>query len=137
MNIITTNPAFKRIQSWQGAALPSGYAIVPDTMDTSDFYAYNGCVDLAVTDNTVTAIAPNVTAWQAWKATLPDDTAITARQVRRDRDQKLTDCDWTQMADCPLDVATKTAWQTYRQALRDVPNQSGFPNDVTWPVAPE
>jgi len=28
------------------------------------------------------------------------------------------------------------AWKTYRQALRDVPTQSGFPTDVTWPVEP-
>tara|TARA_R100000541_G_scaffold58254_3_gene69256 strand:+ start:239 stop:424 length:186 start_codon:yes stop_codon:yes gene_type:complete len=28
------------------------------------------------------------------------------------------------------------AWRTYRQLLRDVPTQSGFPTDVTWPVEP-
>lgn len=29
------------------------------------------------------------------------------------------------------------AWKTYRQALRDIPEQSGFPTNVTWPVKPE
>jgi hypothetical protein len=41
---------------------------------------------------------------------------------------------WTQVADAPVDQA---AWTTYRQALRDVPDQAGFPADIKWPVAPE
>ena len=35
-----------------------------------------------------------------------------------------------------LDADTQTAWAAYRQALLDVPQQAGFPNTVTWPVAP-
>ena len=54
--------------------------------------------------------------------------------IRADRDTRLTDSDWTQVADAPVD---KAAWATYRQALRDVPSQVGFPWDVQWPSTPE
>ena len=47
--------------------------------------------------------------------------------------QELRATDWTQVADAPVNQA---AWATYRQALRDVPLQIGFPINVTWPVAP-
>ena len=57
-----------------------------------------------------------------------------AAEIRTERDAKLTESDWTQVADAPVD---KTAWATYRQSLRDVPSQSGFPNEVTWPTEPE
>lgn len=56
--------------------------------------------------------------------------------VRNDRTQRLTACDWTQLADAPLTSTQKTAWANYRQALRDVPEQAGFPAAVTWPEAP-
>ena len=59
---------------------------------------------------------------------------LTAEEIRSLRDAKLTKSDWTQVADAPVD---KTAWATYRQSLRDVPGQSGFPNEVTWPTEPE
>jgi hypothetical protein len=60
--------------------------------------------------------------------------AEQAKSVRTARDEKLKDSDWTQIADAPVD---KAAWATYRQALRDVPAQSGFPWEVTWPTQGE
>lgn len=59
-----------------------------------------------------------------------------AAQVRRERNAKLTECDWTQLNDTPLDNAAKIQWTTYRQALRDVPSQAGFPHNVVWPTKP-
>lgn len=56
-----------------------------------------------------------------------------AAEIRTERDAKLTHSDWTQVADAPVDQA---AWATYRQALRDIPSQAGFPNEVVWPVEP-
>lgn len=56
-----------------------------------------------------------------------------AKSVRQDRNVKLTASDWTQVADAPVD---KAAWATYRQALRDITAQPGFPWTVTWPDAP-
>ena len=57
-----------------------------------------------------------------------------ASQIRQERNTLLSDCDWTQVSDAPVN---QTAWQTYRQALRDVTSQEGFPYDVTWPTKPE
>lgn len=59
--------------------------------------------------------------------------AAAAAKVRADRDALLAASDWTQMPDAPVD---RDAWAAYRQALRDVPQQAGFPHDVAWPVAP-
>jgi hypothetical protein len=59
--------------------------------------------------------------------------AEQARSMREQRTQKLKDSDWTQVADAPVD---KAAWATYRQALRDISQQTGFPWEVTWPDQP-
>lgn len=59
--------------------------------------------------------------------------ANQANSVRSQRNRLLTESDWTQVADAPVD---KAAWATYRQALRDVPLQTGFPWDITWPTQP-
>ena len=53
--------------------------------------------------------------------------------IRGQRNQLLKECDWTQIADS---TANKPAWATYRQALRDVTAQAGFPWIITWPDAP-
>ena len=57
-----------------------------------------------------------------------------AAAVRADRNAKLSASDWTQVADAPVD---KAAWATYRQALRDISGQAGFPWTITWPTQPE
>lgn len=56
-----------------------------------------------------------------------------AFRVREKRDQLLAESDWTQTPDAPLDRA---AWARYRQALRDVTMQPGFPASVVWPEPP-
>lgn len=71
-------------------------------------------------------------AMEAKYAAGADDRA--AADIRTERDAKLTESDWTQVSDAPVDQA---AWATYRQALRDIPSQAGFPNEVTWPTEPE
>lgn len=53
-----------------------------------------------------------------------------ARDVRSSRNQELAATDWTQLLDSQVDSAT---WAVYRQQLRDIPQQDGFPWDVTWP----
>jgi hypothetical protein len=60
--------------------------------------------------------------------------AKQATSVRSSRTEKLKDSDWTQVADAPVD---KAAWATYRQALRDITAQAGFPWSVEWPTQPE
>jgi len=73
-------------------------------------------------------------AWtQVWSTTeLPQDRA--EQNVRDERNRLLTKSDWTQGKDIADNVST--AWATYRQALRDIPAQEGFPYSITWPQAP-
>ena len=66
----------------------------------------------------------------AWAASANDRKAA---EVRTQRNAKLAETDWTQIADATAD---KQAWATYRQALRNISTQAEFPNNVTWPDAP-
>ena len=65
----------------------------------------------------------------AWAAGANDRKAA---EVRTERNAKITACDWRVLPD----VLNSDVWKTYRQALRDIPAQSGFPNNVTWPDSP-
>ncbi len=76
---------------------------------------------------------------QTWAVANMDDAEkqvtddAKAKSMRVERNRRLSACDWTQLADAPVDAA---AWASYRQGLRDVPNQAGFPWEVSWPVTP-
>lgn len=61
-------------------------------------------------------------------------TAAKETEVRQQRDRLLSYCDWTQLPDAPVSPAP---WATYRQELRDVTAQAGFPWDVVWGDAPQ
>ena len=92
--------------------------------------AYNGHSQTAVFD------AYYQNADSEWRASykvedLPQGAA--AANVRGKRNELLAESDWTQVADAPVDQA---AWATYRQALRDIPQQPSFPYSVTWPTSP-
>lgn len=69
----------------------------------------------------------------------PDD---VAEQVREERDKKLADCDWVttkavdQNAQDNLGIQVPQVWLDYRQALRDITEQDGFPLNVIWPDEP-
>jgi hypothetical protein len=79
----------------------------------------------------VTSAADNEAAYKATKD------AEQAKSVRQQRGEKLKDSDWTQVADALLDAPVdKAAWATYRQALRDITGQEGFPWTITWPEQP-
>jgi len=55
------------------------------------------------------------------------------QSIREQRNSLLASCDWTQISDATVD---KQAWATYRQALRDITAQAGFPTNVQWPTKP-
>ena len=85
-------------------------------------------------DRPATDTEPAMTAAEQEAAYRAQKDAEQAKSVREQRNQKLKDTDWTQVADAPVDQA---AWAAYRQALRDVPQQTGFPWEVQWPTQPE
>ena len=62
-----------------------------------------------------------------------DDENILWARIRYQRDQLLLACDWTQLADSTAD---KTAWATYRQALRDLPTKNADPKKIKFPTPP-
>lgn len=57
-----------------------------------------------------------------------------AEGVRAERNRLLSQSDWTQVSDAPVN---KAVWATYRQALRDITAQTGFPLAVVWPNPPQ
>ena len=85
------------------------------------------------TDTLATETTPAKTAAEneaAYKAIKDSEQSVVIRQIRG---VKLKECDWTQLADSPVN---KETWATYRQSLRDVPTQEGFPWTITWPTEP-
>jgi len=56
--------------------------------------------------------------------------------IRVKRDQLLSQSDWTQFNDSPLNTETRAVWATYRQALRDLPENTSDPTQVVWPTPP-
>jgi len=60
---------------------------------------------------------------------------LRADEIRAERNQKLAESDWTQLPDAKTTVNTE-AWASYRQQLRSITEQPGFPWNVEWPVRP-
>jgi hypothetical protein len=67
-----------------------------------------------------------------------DEPSINDRadQVRALRNQMLLLCDYTQLPDAPSSI-DKEAWAVYRQELRDITSQTGFPDTIIWPAIPQ
>ena len=92
----------------------------------------------------VTEVTPTLSGSvyvQTYNITDADEETINKRreikwsEVRSNRDSLLSECDWTQFNDSPISGSTLIDWQTYRQSLRDITNQS-TPYDITWPNKP-
>lgn len=60
--------------------------------------------------------------------------AQQAANIRAERNRLLAESDWTQLSDAPVD---NLVWAAYRQSLRDLSSQPGFPWDIVWPTKPE
>jgi hypothetical protein len=72
--------------------------------------------------------------WAGWE---PSDPPMPEENkwnlIRRYRDELLVKCDWTQLGDAPCTAQQKEAWTTYRQALRDIPQNYDKADDVYFP----
>jgi len=62
---------------------------------------------------------------------------LNEQEARDLRDKLLAECDWVVVKASEAGEPVDPAWATYRQDLRDIPQQAGFPDDVTWPEKPE
>ena len=83
-------------------------------------------------------------AWtQVWEVTdasaeeIQNRTETKATSVREVRNIEISVCDWTQLPDTPLTTEKKQEWAVYRQELRDITSQPGFPWEVDWPIKPK
>lgn len=57
--------------------------------------------------------------------------------LRKARNKKLLECDWTQFPNSPLSETKKQEWDTYRQTLRDLPANTEDPTNPVWPTPPK
>ena len=71
---------------------------------------------------------------QAYQAGLD---ATAAASARAERDRLLAETDWIVVMNAEKETPVPTEWATYRQALRDITNQQGFPHTINWPTKPE
>lgn len=113
--------------------------VIAQWQDT-DLFSYpvpdNGCKVLVVTEQEWQLQATHKWVKNGKITNVPtvyDPIETMADQVRRQRDALLKKSDWTQVSDSPVD---KEAWATYRQALRDISSQKGFPDNINWPAQP-
>ena len=78
-----------------------------------------------------------------WSISEMDDDAKAAKDaeaakgVRTTRDKLIAETDWIVIKNLELNQNVPGIWEVYRQNLRDVPAQAGFPHNVTWPTKPE
>ena len=125
--------SWPKVISDEVAASFNVYRVTPTPQPASDY-----SVNLERT-----AVKVNGTWIEQWIETpatpeeIAERTAAKASEIRADRNQRLADCDWTQLADSPLDLDGKLAWQLYRETLRMVPEQADFPWEVQWPSQPQ
>jgi hypothetical protein len=123
------------------------YTVFPDSGPTDGWLVDNSCMKVNLFkpyDNETEVLVPSAPYIEGgWVYTVivrdktPEETQADldskAAQIRSQRNQLLTASDWTQVLDAPID---RTAWAAYRQALRDITSQEGFPASVQWPNDP-
>lgn len=78
----------------------------------------------------------SVRRFQIVKAPEPTDEELST-QARTERDRKIAKTDYYMMSDYPSNPQNLEELKVYRQALRDIPKQEGFPRDVRWPDVPK
>jgi len=118
------NTSFPKLPS---NALLAGWKVCPYTVQDRP------TVDYMTHTLTATSLADVDGTWvQGWEVSnLPVEDV--GRNIRSQRDTLLAETDWRALTDGSM----STAWSTYRQALRDITAQEGFPHSVVWPTEPE
>ena len=101
------------------------YGWIPFTADPNDVEEHGRAIYTQIkADGNIAPYVPHI----------PTDEELAAF-IRDERDALLIQTDWTQLPDVP--ESTREAWADYRQALRDIPQQAGFPHEVVWPEPPQ
>jgi hypothetical protein len=111
--------------------IQSGESYVEGSIDSSFYY---------IEDNVAVEIPPKTSPYAVFNFTtkqwvLNENLAIA--NVLPKRQKLLYSSDWTQIPNGPLTQQQQEAWAVYRQQLRDIPQQSGYPFNVVWPTPPQ
>ena len=118
----------------------AGYSFLLIGSDLNGRSIDNFWVDSAHTLRTRSSKPSRFHIWQdeQWVEDAATRLAADSDTVRTKRNQLLTDSDWTDTlsAKTRLGDAKYAEWQVYRQALRDITIQPGFPTNVVWPTPP-
>jgi len=110
--------------------LQDGESYIDGAIDDSAYYIEN---------ESPIAIPPKPSQYSVFDFTTKqwvENETMAISDVLIKRQRLLYASDWTQLPNGPLTTAQQAAWATYRQELRDIPQQSGYPFNVVWPVAP-
>ena len=110
--------------------------IIETERDGETIFAYDEYrINVPYRENLAVSVESDFEKWLAMAKA--QECEIIGNEIRAERNRLLAESDWTQGGDSPLSDEQKSAWAAYRQALRDVPEQEGFPFDVIWPQKPQ
>lgn len=123
----------------------SSYSCIVDLVDDNGELVIKGAEHCATEDDPYSDVFARIKAGDFSGVitdkppvlTPEEDKAGVALKVRLDRDTLIKDTDWVFLPDTNLSSEKLEEWKVYRQALRDISEQAGFPYDVEWPVKPE
>lgn len=110
--------------------LQSGESYIEGSIDDSAYYIENG---LAVA---IPAKPDQYSVFDFTTKQWVQQENLAIADVLPKRQRLLYSSDWTQIPNGPLTTEQQAAWATYRQQLRDIPTQSGYPFNVIWPTPP-
>lgn len=110
---------------------PVGYEAAPDFDPMTHRIQNSNVPELKNGEWVLTKTVVALTAEQ-----IADRDAAKASEVREKRDDLLSECDWIVVKSYETGANIPAEWELYRQALRDIPSQEGFPHTVEWPTKP-
>lgn len=115
------------INEWGGYQ----FRLFPDGEENPALFDWDGMIPLYRWDGEVLRRTEEEIEAERAILSLP-----TANEVRAQRDKLLAKTDWTQVLDASISAKSREAFRVYRQALRDITEQEGFPAAVVWPEMP-
>lgn len=132
INYYTSKPKAKEL-----IPCGNGRALVCVRENIKKLTSEEGEISYSAVEYSTTVIAKGFTITDEFVAKLKAaDEANEAKRIRTLRGQLLADCDYIMLSDVDKTEEEKEAWKAYRQALRDIPEQSGFPWNVVFPEKP-
>lgn len=110
--------------------LQSGESYIEGSVDDSAYYIENGvAVAIPAKPDQYSVFDFTTKQWV-------QNQTMAVADVSSKRQRLLYASDWTQIPNGPLTTEQQAAWATYRQELRDITSQSGYPFNVVWPIPP-